>query len=53
MEVICNDPNFGKMKYKHRWYKTETVPFFNKEWQVTIAAKAYSGKKQLLLFQEK
>ena len=44
MEIICNDPNFGEMKYKHRWYKTETVRFFNKEWQVTIAAKAYSGK---------
>src|SRR5699024_9775752 len=22
MEIICNDPSFGEMKYKHRWYKT-------------------------------
>ena len=44
MEVTCKDPVFGEMKYKHRWYKIEKIPFFNKEWQITVAAKAYSGK---------
>lgn len=44
MEVVCNDPIFGEMKYKHRWYKNEIIRFFNKEWQVTVVAKAYSGK---------
>ena len=44
MEVVCNGPIFGEMKYKHRWYKNEIIRFFNKEWQVTVVAKAYSGK---------
>ena len=44
MEVTCSDPIFGEMKYKHRWYKIEKIHFFNKEWQITVAAKAYLGK---------
>lgn len=44
MEATCNDIVFGEMKYKHRWYKQQTVLMFGKEWDITVAAKAYSGK---------
>lgn len=44
MEVTCNDPVFGKMSYKHRWIKQQTLLLFGKEWNITVAAKAYSGK---------
>ena len=44
MEKKCNDAVFGEMTYKHRWYKKQQVSLFNKEWNITIAAKAYSGK---------
>ncbi len=44
MEPVCNDAVFGEMKYKHRWYKTERFSFFNKEWDVIVAAKAFSEK---------
>jgi hypothetical protein len=32
------------MTYKHRWFKKETVDLFGKKWDLTIAAKSYSGK---------
>lgn len=44
MEVKCSDPVFGEMNYRHRWYKKDTISLFSKEWNVTVAAKAYSGK---------
>lgn len=58
-EMRCNDTTFGEMRYKHRWYKKQNVTLFGKEWEITIAAKAYSGKaiteaqqKSYLLFME-
>lgn len=44
MENSCNDVVFGVMEYKHRWIKKQTISIFGKAWEVTIAAKAYSGK---------
>lgn len=44
METSCNDVVFGVMQYKHRWIKRQTISIFGKEWEVTVAAKAYSGK---------
>lgn len=44
METLCNDTVFGVMKYKHRWIKKRTLSLFGKVWEVTVAAKAYSGK---------
>lgn len=44
METLCNDPVFGVMEYKHRWIKKQMISAFGKKWEVTIAAKAYSGK---------
>lgn len=44
METSCNDAVFGIMQYKHRWIKRQTISAFGKEWEVTVAAKAYSGK---------
>lgn len=44
METSCNDAVFGVMQYKHRWIKRQTISAFGKEWEVTVAAKAYSGK---------
>ena len=44
METLCNDAVFGVMQYKHRWIKRQTISVFGKEWEVTVAAKAYSGK---------
>lgn len=44
MENICVDTVFGKISYKHRWIKEQIITLFEKEWKVTIAAKAYSGK---------
>lgn len=43
-EMKCNDVVFGEMCYKHRWYKKQYINIFGKEWEITIAAKAYSGK---------
>lgn len=43
-EMRCNDIVFGEMCYKHRWYKKQYINIFGKEWEITIAAKAYSGK---------
>lgn len=39
-----NDNVFGMMEYKHRWVKNETISFFGKNNNVTIAAKAYKEK---------
>lgn len=44
MEATCNDAVFGEMSYKHRWYKQQKIYMFGKEWDITVAAKAYSGK---------
>lgn len=44
MEVSINDAVFGEMKYRHRWYKNAEINLFGKVWNITIAAKAYSGK---------
>lgn len=44
MEMTCKDPVFGEMAYRHRWYKTIKLYMFGKEWDVGVAAKAYSGK---------
>ena len=44
METSCNDVVFGSMQYKHRWFKKQIISIFGKEWEVTVAAKAYSGK---------
>ena len=44
METTCNDAVFGKMSYKHRWYKQQKISMLGKEWDITVVAKAYSGK---------
>ena len=44
MEVKVTDAIFGEMTYKHRWFKDYTLQLFEKEWCVTLVAKAYSGK---------
>lgn len=44
MEKTCNDEFFGEMIYKHRWIKKQNILLFGKEWDVTIAAKAYLAK---------
>lgn len=44
MDVMTNDVVFGEMIYKHRWFKKETLSFLGKEWDITIVAKAFSGK---------
>ena len=32
------------MEYHHRWYKTDEYEMFGKRWQISVVAKAYSGK---------
>lgn len=44
MEATCKDNVFGEMSYKHRWYKQQSISMFGKDWNITVAAKAYSGK---------
>lgn len=44
MDMKCNDHVFGDMIYKHRWQKTETINIFGKNFDIAIAAKAYSKK---------
>lgn len=44
MDMKCNDPVFGEMIYKYRWQKTETINMFGKNFDIVIAAKAYSKK---------
>lgn len=44
MDMTCYDPAFGEMTYHHRWYKKQTIHMLGKEWNITVAAKAYSGK---------
>ena len=39
-----DDPVFGHMEYRHRWFKTDEYEMFGKKWTLTVAAKAYSGK---------
>lgn len=58
-EMRCNDTVFGEMCYKHRWYKKQYIYIFGIKWEITIAAKAYSGRaitedqqRSYLLFME-
>lgn len=58
-ELKCNDSVFGEMKYRHRWYKKQSIELFEKSWEITIAAKAFKEKpiteeqqKSYLLFNE-
>ncbi len=44
MDNICMDSVFGKMIYKHKWYREQKEIIFGKEYTIKIAAKAYSGK---------
>lgn len=44
MDNKCKDPIFGEMIYKHRWQKIETINMFDKNFDIVIAAKSYSGK---------
>lgn len=43
-ETMCNDAVFGEMSYKHRWYKNQKIEMFGQTWEITVAAKAYTGK---------
>ena len=44
MNNYINDPVFGHMEYHHRWYKTDEYEMFERRWQISVVAKAYSGK---------
>ena len=44
MNNYIDDPVFGHMEYRHRWFKTDEYEMFEKKWTLTVAAKAYSGK---------
>ena len=44
MEVTVMDAVFGEMTYRHRWFKTEILNIFEKDFSVKIVAKAFSGK---------
>lgn len=44
MEITYKDSVFGEMKYRHRWYKEQSVTAFGKSWKIKVVAKAYSGK---------
>ena len=44
MNATYIDPVFGEMQYKHRWYKEASLSLFGCEWNITVAAKAYTGK---------
>lgn len=44
MEATCKDDVFGEMSYMHRWYKLQSISMFGRDWNITVAAKAYSGK---------
>lgn len=44
MDKKCKDPIFGEMIYKHRWQKMEAINMFGKNFNIVIAAKAYSEK---------
>lgn len=43
-KIKCNDIVFGEMTYKHRWYKEQDIKIFGRVWNITVAAKAYTGK---------
>ncbi len=43
MGEIVKDPIFGKMEYKHRWVKKETISLMGKEYNLNIIAAAYTG----------
>ena len=42
MNNYIDDPVFGHMEYRHRWFKTDEYEMFGKKWTLTVAAKAYS-----------
>ena len=44
MNNYINDPVFGHMEYHHRWYKTDEYEMFERRWQISVVAKANSGK---------
>ncbi len=44
MAAKCKDPVFGAMEYKRRWYKSDTIVLFDKQWEITVVAKAFSEK---------
>lgn len=44
MNATYIDSVFGEMQYKHRWYKETSLFLFDNEWNITVAAKAYTGK---------
>ena len=43
-EAKCNDAVFGEMTYRHRWYKEQEISILGQTWNITVVAKAYSGK---------
>lgn len=43
-ETRCNDAVFGEMSYKHRWYKKQEIEMFGEAWEITVVAKAYTGR---------
>ncbi|MCC8152373.1 MAG: hypothetical protein LIO96_13270 [Lachnospiraceae bacterium] len=44
MEKKCMDAVFGEMTYKHRWVRKQDEIIFGKKYEITVAAKAFSGK---------
>lgn len=41
---MINDPIFGEMSYKHRWFKEEQLELWGQVYTVKIVAKAYKEK---------
>lgn len=44
MEMTYTDAVFGTMKYRHQWYKDEILRLFGKQWNIVIAAQAYTDE---------
>ena len=44
MEKECSNAVFGRMSYKHGWYKCEKMTIFGKLYSLKISAAAYSGQ---------
>jgi hypothetical protein len=40
----CIDAEFGEMKYKHKWFKEQSISLFGKKWNIIISAMSYLGK---------
>ena len=43
-ELMCSDAVFGDMSYKYNWHKKQNVALFGHTWEVSVVARAYSGK---------